>query len=419
MSSRAVRVDNTGTIHPIGRAASQELRARTGEWRLVPSAHDVLLVRSDRPDGPILRLAGEITTPGALCDVIALAAQSSWSGELVAMGDAGVRTIYLEAGIVVGATTTVPEERLGETLYRFGVLTREQVDRAIAVSTDTGKRVGEVAVDLGFVTPEQLYAMTARQVEEVFQAAIQEKTGVFYFFDRFDEKALGRRHNLPAGALLMEAARRMDEMRYFRDKIPNDDYVPVPIATARKVPEECAAVFEACDGKRNVTDIGRFVGLLDFEVTRALFQLINAGCVHVVAPRPKGASAIVEAFNPAIALVHKRCDAAGCGGELRDGLGRFAAGAGIYEPLFLGAGPRSDGTLEAAAVARNLAALAGDDPDAWLIQLLHDYVGFAVFQAGSLLPREEEEDLARRVADQLKPVRSNVDDGSPQASRKV
>ncbi|WP_198096948.1 hypothetical protein, partial [Clostridioides difficile] len=72
------------------------------------------------------------------------------------------------------------------------------------------------------------------------------------------------------------------------------------------------------------------------------------------------------------------------------GLARFATGGGVYDPLFQGAGPLPDGSFRSDRVERNLAALAGDDPDAWLIQLMHDYIGFALFQAGSLLARDVE-----------------------------
>lgn len=420
MPSRELRVDSTGTIHPIGRTASQELRQRAGEWRLSPSAHDVLLLRSAK--GPaVLRLAGEITTPGALCDVIALAAQSSWGGELLVFGETSVRCLYFDAGTVVGATTNVAEERLGETLYRFGVLTREQVDAAVAAATERGKRFGEILVDLSFVSQSELYPMMARQVEEVFYGAIQEREGVFYFFDRFDEQAVGLRHTLHAGGLLMEAARRMDEMRYFRDKIPNDSFVPTPTGTPKKVPDEVQAVYAQCDGKRSVAEVGRLCGMLEFEVTRAVFQLCSGGFVTVAAARPQGAQAIVEVFNPALVLIHRRCDTSGKGVELRGGLAQFAMGAGIYEPLFMGAGPTQDGSLRPAGVARNLGALAGDDPDAWLLQQLHEYVGFALFQAGSLLPREAEGKLAQEVAELLKPVRPVAGGGGeppPVPSRK-
>lgn len=144
-------------------------------------------------------------TPGALCDIISLVAQSGWKGELVVIEERKVRSLYFDAGNVIGAHTNVPEERLGETLFRFGVVTREQLDKAVAASSGTGKRFGEAAIDLDFVSPEELYPMMARQVEEVFYAALHVADGMFYFFDRYDEAAIGRRHALNAGMLLMKA----------------------------------------------------------------------------------------------------------------------------------------------------------------------------------------------------------------------
>src|ERR1700687_4413220 len=141
MTDRAdlLRVDVTGTVHPVGRVASQQLRARTGEWCYVPSPKEVLVFRSAAPGGPVLKLAGEMRTPGALCDVVAMASQAGWRGELVVMCEQGQRSFYFDGALVVGASPTVPDERLGETLYRFGVLTREQLDAIIKSSETTGK----------------------------------------------------------------------------------------------------------------------------------------------------------------------------------------------------------------------------------------------------------------------------------------
>ncbi len=400
-----LRVDATGTVHPVGRVASQFLRARAGEWRVLRAPNDVVLMRPSAMDGSVLKLAGEMRTPGALCDIVALASQSGWRGELTVLCDQGQRSFYFDAGNVVGASTTVPDERIGETLYRFGVITREQLEAIVRSAESTGKRVGEAAIELEFVTAEELYPMMARQVEEVFYAAIHVTEGSFYFYDRFDEKVLIRRHSLNAGALLLEAARRMDEMKYFREKIPNDTFIPVPTASGKKPPDELAEVLAQCDGKRNIADIGRRIGQLEFEITRSLFQLSNAGLVMMTAARPQGPEAIVEVFNPALAAIHTACDEEGKGADLREGLSRFATGGGVYDPLFMMAGPLDDGTFKPERVAKNLAALAGDDPDAWLVQLMQEYVGFATFQAESLVPREVLSQLSAKVSELLKPLR--------------
>jgi hypothetical protein len=49
--------------------------------------------------------------------------------------------------------------------------------------------------------------------------------------------------------------------------------------------------------------------------------------------------------------------------------------------------------------------LAGEDPDAWLVGLMNDYVGFALFQAESLLSRDTQSALAAQVMELLKPLR--------------
>lgn len=399
-----LRVDSTGTVHPVGRQASQALRPRAGEWRIIPSPKELIVARSMTGGDAVLKLAGEIRTPGALCDIVALAAQSGWKGELVVLAEVGTRSLYFEGGSVIGASTTVPDERLGETLYRLGVITRDELDAVVRVSTRTGKRLGEAAIELGVVSAENLYAMMAKQVEEVFFACVHVSEGSFYFFDRFDEKNILRRHAMNAGGLLMEAARKMDEMRFFREKIPNDDYVPVPIPN-KTPPDDLVEFFTKLHGAKSIADIGRATGQTEFEVTRLVFQLLQAGCIHVDAPRPHGPEAIIETYNPALAEIHEKCDAVGKGAELRDGLSRFATGGGIYDPLFMGAGPLPDGTLKPRRIKINIAALAGDDPDAWLVGLMNDYAGFALFQAESLLPRDVQTSLTARVMDLLKPVR--------------
>jgi hypothetical protein len=414
-----LRIDATGTVHPLGREASQALRSRAGEWRLLASPPDIVVAVKAGSEGRALRLAGEVRTPGALCDVVAMIAQGSWSGELVVLEEESKRAIHFERGNVVSATTTVASERLGEILWRFGAITRSQLDEVVRSAEKSGKRVGEAAVELEFVGPEELYRMTARQVEEVFYATVHVANATFYLFDGLDESKLQQRHHMSAGQLLMEAARRMDELRFFREKIPSDAWVPVPSGGGKKPPPELADVWAECDGRRSVAQIGRRIGQLEFEVTRGVFQLLAAGFVTMAAPRPEGPLAIVEAFNEALVEVHRVCAAAGKTRELRSGLEQFALSTGVYVPLLVGAGPNDDGSLDAERVAHNIASVAGaeQDFDAWITQQMFDYAGFALFHAGSLLSRDLEVALNTRVMKMLEPFRQQPEVAQPPSRR--
>jgi hypothetical protein len=422
-----LRIDATGTVHPVGRRASQELRARAGEWRLVLAPGGVLLAVSAGPGARRPRLAGEVSTPGGLCDVVSTIAQGAYSAELTVFealerepegreaGPTGisVRSILFDHGNVVGASSTAPGERLGEMLWRFGAITREQLAEVLSAAEKTGKRVGEAAIDLEFVEPEELFVMMGRQVEEIFYAAVHVSRASFFLFDGLDE-GVPLRHPISTGQLLMEAARRVDELRFFREKIPGDAWVPTLLpASGRKAPVELSAVLEQCDGRRSVAEIGRRIGQLEFEVTRAVFQLATAGLVAVVPPR-EGPPAVVGAFNRALVEIHRAVDEAGKGRELRAAVEQFVMSTGVFVPLFDGAGPGADGSLRPDRVARNVVTLGIDeDPEAWLVQALFEYTGFALFHAGSLLARDGEKSLNARIAEMLKPLRRQPEGGPP------
>src|SRR6187402_1433825 len=127
--AQLIRIDSRGEAHPIGTVASQRMRQRAGTYRVLPAPKHVVFMRytgedgqRDDADGAIVRLSGEVTAPGALCDVLALLAQTGWRGELVVEDGDDVRSVFFDQGNVVGAITNVEAERLGSVLYRYGVI---------------------------------------------------------------------------------------------------------------------------------------------------------------------------------------------------------------------------------------------------------------------------------------------------------
>src|SRR5258708_21256189 len=103
-----VRIDDAGVAHPLGKTASQRMRTRKGAFRLMPAPMHVVFMRyvgedghRDDEDGAIVRLAGEVTAPGAICDIVALVAQAGWRGELVVLDAERSRSIFFGAGNMV------------------------------------------------------------------------------------------------------------------------------------------------------------------------------------------------------------------------------------------------------------------------------------------------------------------------------
>jgi hypothetical protein len=407
-----VRIDQRGEAHPIGAVAGQRMRARAGTYRVLPSPKHVVFMRytgedgrRDESDGAIVRIAGEVTAPGALCDVLALLGQTGWRGELVVQNDEAVRNVFFEQGNVVGALTNVEDERLGSILYRFGMLDADKRDR-IVEQTRAGRRFGEVAIELGFLTRERLYTGISKQIEEIVFATLTVDDGTFFFLDGFDESRLVTHHTLSSNALLMDAVTRMDEMRYFREKVPSAEHVPAR-SPGRAAPNDFARVYEAVDGRSSVEEIGRATGLGEFETTKAVYGLVQSHHVVMHPPRASGGpTALVNAANGALAVIFRAAESGGKTGELRDSLASFAVGAGVYDMLFRGAGPNASGELDPDRVAHNAVIVAaGAAPDHVLKQMLHDYVSFALFTVGAALGSGAESEVTRAVTPLLATLR--------------
>lgn len=408
-----VRIDSRGTAHPIGVVASQRLRAREGTYRLLPAPDHVVFMRftgedgrRDQADGAVVRLAGEITGPGVVTDVIALIGQTGWRGELVVADGETTRSIFFEQANVVGVQTTAPDERLGAVLYRYGAID-EQQQQQILDKMNSGLRFGEAASEAGVLSTEKLYEYIGKQVEEVVFATLSVADGTFFFLDGFDDARLVSRHTVSAGALLMDAVTRMDEMRYFQQKIPSSEYVPVRVETVHPPPDEFAATYQAIDGKASVEEIGRVTGAGEFATTKHLYALVQSKHVAIHPPRFSGGpTGLVTFANSALRVIHKLADEAGKGRALRDSLASFAVGAGVYDILFRNAGPDDAGALDADTVAENsLIVTSGADAENVLKQMLHEYVSFALFSAGTALGSEKDGELRKEVGPVLAKLR--------------
>lgn len=407
-----VRIDSHGQAHAIGSVASQRLRAREGAYRLLPAPRHVVFMRytgedgeRDANDGAVVRLAGEITAPGALCDIVALLAQTGWRGELCVLDDDHVRSIFFDQGNVVGATTNVEQERIGSVLYKFGAIDEAQREQVLDAQAG-GKRFGEVVLELGWLSREQLYQYMSRQIEEIVFAVLGVSDGTFFFLDGFDDARLVIRHTVGASALLIDSVTRMDEVRFFRQKIPSAEHLPVRLDVSI-TPDEFSKVFEAVDGSRSVEEVGRLTGLGEFETTKQLYALVQSHCIAIHPPPVTGGPhAIVAAANAALAAIFRAVAVDGHGPELKRSLASFAVGAGVYDILLRGAGPDAEGVLDADVVVQNsVLVAAGADPAHVLRQMLHEYVSFALFSVGAVLGSGAESELVRQVTPMLAVLR--------------
>jgi hypothetical protein len=397
------RVDARGSIEPVEADATRELCAREGSYRLLPAPRGVILMRAIEPThSPAIRLAGEIGAPGAVCDVFMILTQMGWRGQLVLTDGTTQRSLFFDKGNVLGAQTSVENERLGAVMYRYGVLSKEDLAK-VAAHGKRGARFGAVALELELISQREVYRCLRHQVEEITFAALALANGTFCFLDDFDATKLVSHQVLSAQALLMDGVTRMDEIRYFREKIPSADFVPERVSSPPAPPGEYEATYALIDGSRSVAELGRLSGRGEFAVTKDVFGLERLGSVVIRPPaRAGGALAVLELGNRVLRTIHAHADAAGKGRELRKGLASYAGGgSGTYGSLFLMTEAEPDGALDLTRLMKNVPRF-GDAAERTLRRVLYEYISFAIFCVGAAAGRQREEELSQVLRAQLK-----------------
>src|SRR5690606_3567951 len=269
---------------PNPRPASRLLRSlvlRSREARLG-------LARSGRPDrggAALMAIRGNLREVG-LPDVLQLLALGQKTGCLSVTDRSNRGYIYFERGHITYASIVNRRDRLGDLLVKNGLVDPEELAAAVEIQTTrSGVRLGEILVERGTITREQLERYIRLQIEEAVYTLFTWTQGAFTFEPDQQPEEWTLRVWINPESVLLEGARRVDEWSLIEKKIPSLDIIFSP--TDRLVESaqidfssEQRAILPLLDGTRSVQDIVDESGLVEFDVGKAVFGLIQAGLVQ-------------------------------------------------------------------------------------------------------------------------------------------
>ena len=92
--------------------------------------------------------------------------------------DAARKTVYVQEGRIVFASSSESDDRLGECLLREGMITVEQYDQSVGLIRP-GKRQGTILVEHGYITPAELVRGVKLQVEHIVLDLFRWRSGEF------------------------------------------------------------------------------------------------------------------------------------------------------------------------------------------------------------------------------------------------
>lgn len=223
-----------------------------------------------------------------LPDVLSFVSMIRESGKLVLRRAALERTIHWREGEIIFASSSSPEHSLGQFLLRNGKITSQQYEESKRRVTPQ-LRHGKLLVQMGAISPKDLWWGVKNQVLEIIYSLIGWKEGEFAFYDSIDDLAQERIVlQINTSSVIMEGIRRLDESARIREKIPDLDIVfarlpgAAPDFDALEMSDAEIAIYNNIDGRLNVRELTGRSDLTEFEVTRILFQLLSARLIEPV-----------------------------------------------------------------------------------------------------------------------------------------
>jgi hypothetical protein len=253
-----------------------------------------------------------------IAEILQLIGQQAKSGVLHLVGRDEEIHISMADGCVVRAEHAgrKAKEKLGTRLVASEIITRKDLDYALEVQRRTLRRLGDLLVELGLCSVEELKEMTALQTAETVHRLFHWKSGTYEFVPGEVDWDPATVTPLRAESVLMEGFRQVDEWPVIRKRITSaamtfERLRPLEAQPIASQPDgdDVLAALSAPDGERGgekrefasigdnerrcygladpgrtVERIGELSRLGEFETCKALLNLVNAGYLDPLMP---------------------------------------------------------------------------------------------------------------------------------------
>ncbi|MBI5025381.1 MAG: DUF4388 domain-containing protein [Nitrospirae bacterium] len=195
------------------------------------------------------------------------------------------KKIYFKKGDAIFASSNYNDDRLGEMLLKAGKITLDQYDKSVELLKKTGKRQGVILVELGYLTPKDLFWGVKYQVQEIIYSLFQWEDGLFSFEEGppTDEVITLK---MSMGNLIYGGVSRINNSVRIRSEIPRTDVMltisedPLCLFQDVGLNKQDKKILTLVNGRRTIKEIIEHSKLGSFEAMKAIYMLYTLGIVE-------------------------------------------------------------------------------------------------------------------------------------------
>lgn len=233
--------------------------------------------------------------------------ERGWTGVL-GLTHAGItKKVVVQDGRMVFASSSSPDERLGELMLRRGRITLRQLADA-GKALVPGKRLGTVLVEHNALSPKDLVRSVVEHTQEIIYGAFQWVEGQYRLEEGGDTKE-AIKLNISTPDLIIEGIRRIDSWTRVDRAVGglNAEYERAPeyeskLRNASIAADKMALLVDLVARKR-VEAICETSTLPDFEVCRTLWAYRVLGVIRRLDPAARAGVVTSEDDGAGFAMI--------------------------------------------------------------------------------------------------------------------
>ncbi len=345
-----------------------------------------------------------------LAEIILFLSMSRKTGVLILKRDRVTKKIYFENGEIVFAASSLPEERLGDILLRHGRISEAEYHES-SFRIEPGKRQGRVLVELGVLSPEELWRLVCAQVESIVHSLFEWDGAYFEFLEGELPTEERIKLRVSVSNLIVDGIRRVRDETVYQRHIPEDGWILHRMSVsgdgvdAVHLERAEREVLSCVESGMTVAACCRKCTQAPEETKRILFRLQAAGVIRCTQERASaealetedssGLLQRIEQCNIVFRLITEFVRTA-VGDRVHVILGAFFRGIDhgqdiIFENVSL----EADGSLDARPLLANVAEYLPAERESILMRGLKELLYFQLFAVrNNLGPEEERQVLA-------------------------
>lgn len=208
------------------------------------------------------------------------------TGTLMITTPSFVKRIYLRKGDAIFASSTYQDDRLGEMLIKAGKITLEQYDESVKLLKTTGKRQGAILVELGYLTPKDLFWGVKFQVKEIIHSLFFLEDAEYEFVEGEIPAHEVITLKMSMGKLIYEGVNRIDNWTRIRNEMPYADTVlklssdPVSLFQDVELSPQDRKMLSLIDGVQTIKELIDSAWIGSFEGMKILYVLWSIGVLE-------------------------------------------------------------------------------------------------------------------------------------------